>query len=174
MVEYCRRTGSIPELQMPWVFASPGHQQIWWWWYFIHTDVWVTRKAWAYLAGPLLQLSCTYSNLGILTCIHIHIQTSENPPVLGPWPVKTVEDQWNPLLCRSSCPIKKSCRKPLYGDSNVEKKWGPVKVLEDKKNLDFPCGHRSSSPVKVQKFSLCLHIHNMNCYTVTKTFFLRW
>ena len=26
---------------------------------------------------------------------------------------------------------KKSCREPLYGDSNVEKKWDPVKVLED-------------------------------------------
>ena len=51
---------------------------------------------------------------------------------------------------------KKSCREPLYGDFNVEKKLGPVKVLEDQKNLDFPCGYRSSGPVKVQKFSRCL------------------
>ena len=44
----------------------------------------------------------------------------------------------------------------LYGDSNVEKKLGPVKVLEDQYNLDFTCGNRSSGPVKVQKFSQCL------------------
>ena len=52
----------------------------------------------------------------------------------GPRPVKTVEDQWKPLLCWSSCPVKKSCREPLYGDSNVEKTrscksfGGPVKL----------------------------------------------
>ena len=51
---------------------------------------------------------------------------------LGPGPVKTVEDPWKPLLCRSSCPVKNSCREPLYGDSYVEKIiLGPVKVLED-------------------------------------------
>ena len=46
------------------------------------------------------------------------IQTSGNPLVLGPWPVKTVEDPWKPLLCRSSCPVKNSSREPLYVD------WG--------------------------------------------------
>ena len=35
------------------------------------------------------------------------IQTSGNPPVLGPRPVKTVEDRWKPLLCRSFCLVKK-------------------------------------------------------------------
>ena len=35
------------------------------------------------------------------------LQTSGNPPVLGPWPVKTGEDQWKPLLCQSSCLAKK-------------------------------------------------------------------
>ena len=30
---------------------------------------------------------------------------------------------------------------------------GPVKLLEDWQNLDFPCVYQSSSSVKVQKFS---------------------
>ena len=85
------------------------------------------------------------------------IQTLGNPPVLGSRPVKTVEDPWKPLSCRSSCPVKNSCREPLYGDSYVEKiMLGPVKVLEDQQNLDFPCGYHSSAPVKAQKFSRCL------------------
>ena len=58
-------------------------------------------------------------------------ETSGNPPVLGPRPVKTVEDQWKPLLCWSSCPVRKCCGESLYGDCNDEKKLGPVKVLED-------------------------------------------
>ena len=63
---------------------------------------------------------------------NIMIQTLGNPPVLGPRPVKTVEDPWKPLLCRSSSPVKNSCREPLYGDSYAEKIiLGPVKVLED-------------------------------------------
>ena len=59
-------------------------------------------------------------------------QTSGNPPVPGPQPVKTVEDRWKPLLYLSSCLVKNSSREPLYGDSNVEKIiLGPVKILED-------------------------------------------
>ena len=51
------------------------------------------------------------SNSTILRAVwpwNLTYQTSGNPPVLGPRPVKTVEDQWKPLLCRSSCPVKKN------------------------------------------------------------------
>ena len=57
-----------------------------------------------------------------------HDQTLGNPPVLGPRPVKTVEDRWKPLSCRSSCPVIKI---PTGSPSNVEKNLVPVKVLED-------------------------------------------
>ena len=33
-------------------------------------------------------------------------QTSGNPPLPGPRPVKTVEDRWKSLLCQSSWPVK--------------------------------------------------------------------
>ena len=61
-------------------------------------------------------------------------QTSGNQPVLGPRPVKTVEDQWKP-----SCPLKYSYREPLDQDSNVEKKKkiGPVKSFGGRVNLGF-------------------------------------
>ena len=89
-------------------------------------------------------------------------QTWGNPPILSPRPVKTAEDPWKPLLCQSCCPVKNSCREPLYGDSYVEKNiLGPVKVLEDQQNLDFLCGYRSSGPVKAQKFSWCLIFHDI-------------
>ena len=39
--------------------------------------------------------------------VSMPLQTSRNPLVLGPRPVKTVEDRWKPLSCRSSSPIKK-------------------------------------------------------------------
>ena len=48
-------------------------------------------------------------------------QTSGNPPVLGPWPMKTVEDLWKPLLCRSSCPVKNSSRSPSMGTLMLKK-----------------------------------------------------
>ena len=42
-------------------------------------------------------------------------QTSQNPPVLGPSPVKTAEDQWKPLLWWSDCPVKIFL--PFYAES---------------------------------------------------------
>ena len=57
---------------------------------------------------------CTYISAIILLVLsnpfhsHGNLQTSGNPPVLGPRPVKTVEDRWKPLLCRSSCQVKKN------------------------------------------------------------------
>ena len=55
----------------------------------------------------------------------------------GPRPVKTVEDRWKPLLCRSSCPVKKSCREPLYGDFSVEKMIRSCKSFGGPEKLGF-------------------------------------
>ena len=66
--------------------------------------------------------------------LHITTQTSRNPPVFSPRPVKTVEVRWKPLLWRSYCLVKKNlCREPLCREFNVEKirfcktVGGPVK-----------------------------------------------
>ena len=42
----------------------------------------------------------------ILGYLYQYYQTSGNPPVLGPRPVKIVEDRWKTLLCLSSCLVK--------------------------------------------------------------------
>ena len=68
-----------------------------------------------------------------------HTQTLGNSPVLGPRPVKTAEDCWKPLLCRSSCPVKKNLLgAPLWGllfwkkMRSCKSVGGPVKLVFSK------------------------------------------
>ena len=48
-LEYCRRTGSIPWLLMPWLLVSPGHQQPWHWWCRINESLPSIRKDFSHL-----------------------------------------------------------------------------------------------------------------------------
>ena len=67
----------------------------------------------------LLQAKCKIPDIGKST--GPRSSTGEN----SGGPMKTIVV---PVLLSGK---KKFCREPLYGDSNVEKKWDPVKVLGD-------------------------------------------
>ena len=64
---------SISWLLMPWLLVLPGHQQPW---YCLCEKI---GKSWGWI-----------STTG--TCVMS--QTSGNPSVLGPWPMKWLEDGW--------------------------------------------------------------------------------
>ena len=52
------------------------------------------------------------------------LQTLQNTPELVPWPVKTADDQWKPLLWQSDCLLKKPWMKKIRSCKTFE---GPVK-----------------------------------------------
>ena len=104
-----------------------------------------------------LAILCRVQNLVTITKYQQPlIQTSGNPPVLGLRPLKTVEDWWKPLLCQSSCPVKNSCREPLYGDSIMSKKIRSCKRLGGPVKLGFSMWLLVLQSGKSPKCSRCL------------------
>ena len=102
-------------------------------------------------------------------------QTSRNPPVLGPRPVKTVEDRWKPLLWRSCCQVKKHpCSEPLHRGSNAKKNWVVWNCWRTNKTWIFHMF--TGPPVRWRSESFCsvwMTYHYLNQCWLIFNWFLR-